>query len=128
MANAIAEILEPVDLLSPIGCHFHREDDIWEVTLFASHTEVVGGERDGARVRSRFCLNLLRVQEVFAQVQSLHWQAHGLGAQDDLGPHVSLEGIYAGQRVWLRILAQPPRSFPSGRRANVYDLAWEDVW
>jgi hypothetical protein len=128
MANAVAEVFEPVDLLSPIGCHFHLESGIWEVTLFASTTEVVGGVRDGTLVRSRFALNLMRIQELFSHVESMHWQALPLGADDDLGPHVAIEGTYAGQRVWLRVLARPPRNYPAGRHANVYELAWEDVW
>ena len=73
-------------------------------------------------------VDLRAIGEMFAQVDSVQWQALPLGANDELGPHVSLEGTYEGNPVWLRILSKAPKRFKPGRRAVVYEAAWEEMW
>src|SRR5687768_15607754 len=109
LADEVGQTIVPADWLSPLGCHYHRAGEIWEVTLFASLTEVIGGDKDGAIVRSRFSVDLIRLYAIFTEVDTFHWQALPLGAQDELGPHVAVEGRYGAERVWLRVLARPPR-------------------
>ena len=65
---------------------------------------------------------------LFDEVKQFHWQALDLGPQDELGQHISLEGIYDGNSVWLRVLAEPPERFDNGRIANAYELDFKDVW
>lgn len=120
--------MDPADLMSPIGCHYYFGDGQWEVTLFASNTEIVGGVKDGSLRVSRFCVNLKKVVGLFSEVHELTWQSHSLAKDDELGAHLSLEGTYAGEPVWLRILAAPPKRFKVGRQAQVYQAGWEEVW
>ncbi|HVV99585.1 MAG TPA: hypothetical protein VHB77_04560 [Planctomycetaceae bacterium] len=127
-ANAISKFIEPADETAPLGCHIHDSDGLWEVTLFVGSTEVVGGERDGAVRRSRFTVDLAKVCELFTAIVRLDWQALSLGARDELGAHVSIEGVYAGEKVWLRILASPPKGFPPARQALIYDRTWKELW
>jgi hypothetical protein len=120
-----------VDTLSPIGCHyFHNEEppEQWEVSVFAARTEIVGGERDGQETSSRFTLDLKRVVRLFSEVKRLHWQGLEFGADDEVGSHISIEGIYLGRPVWLRILAHAPKRFESGRYAHAYQVRLEDLW
>ena len=51
-ASAATEHIHGVDILSPLGCHcYHnRARDEYELTLFASRTQVVGGGKDGREV------------------------------------------------------------------------------
>lgn len=44
-ANAVASRIHSHDvlLLAPLGCHYQLIENIWEVTIFASKTEVIGG-------------------------------------------------------------------------------------
>lgn len=128
LADAAARLMMPIDLLSPIGCHFCCIDGTWEVSLFASNTQVVGGKLDGVLRASRFDLDLKAVLDLFSEVSRFSWQALALTRDDELGPHVSLDGTYAGNTVWLRILARPPKRFDPGRRAIVYEPAWEETW
>lgn len=128
MANAAAEAIEGVDVLSPLGCHYHCEDGVWEVALFASLTQVVGGAQDGVLRRSRFSVDLLKIMRIFSKASVLNWQAHQFSAADELGAHVAVEGIYEGETVSLRILSTPPRRFPAGRQATIYEAAWNDIW
>lgn len=128
LANAAAARLSPVDLLAPLGCHYCFVDDQWEVTLFAANTEILGGRKDGALCSSKFSLNVFELFDLFEEVRGCQWQSLPLGSYDELGAHISLEGTYAGQGVWLRILASAPRRFRSGRLAHVHDHIWEEVW
>lgn len=128
LADAVAALIEPAELLAPLGCHYHCADEIWEITIFASSTEVVGGPQDGVIRKSRFTVDLARLFEIFSEVGSFHWQALSFGSPDQLGPHISLEGMYAGRQVWLRLLSSPPKGYPSGRMALVNEMAWKNVW
>ena len=49
LTNRVIEHVYPVDVLAPIGCHsFHNPaEGRWEISLFVSKTEVVGGMHDG---------------------------------------------------------------------------------
>ncbi|RMG42100.1 MAG: hypothetical protein D6725_00180 [Planctomycetota bacterium] len=96
-----------------VDCHVYYNPfyEQWEVTLFLEETEVLGGERDGAIVPTPFSLDLTELMAVFDEVQHFHWQAQRAGEDDDLGPHVAVEGLYAGNNVWLRFLASPPQAY-----------------
>ncbi|MBS0263474.1 MAG: hypothetical protein JSS02_16150 [Planctomycetes bacterium] len=128
LADAAALQMIPVDPLAPVGCHFCLAEGVWEITLFVSGTEVVGGSLDGRVQCSRFNLDVQAVCGIFTRVTDVSWQAHSLGDGDELGPHVAIEGIYDEHSVRLRILSFSPRRFPAGRRAEVYGPAWEDLW
>jgi hypothetical protein len=66
--------------------------------------------------------------QLFSEVHNLRWQALPLAADDELGAHVAIDGTCADHPVSLRILSRAPRQFPVGRRAIVYENAWEEVW
>lgn len=117
-----------MEALAPIGCHVHRSPDSWEVTLFVAATEVVGGSRDGKTCPSRFFVDVLGISRLFEKLQSVSWQAQGLGAEDEVGPHVAFEGVVHNESLWLRIPALAPRQFPPGRRAHVHQQLWEEIW
>ncbi|MCA9070899.1 MAG: hypothetical protein KDA84_18345 [Planctomycetaceae bacterium] len=128
--NRVAAQFHSVDSLAPIGCHyFHDEScDVWEVTLFISQTETVGGEYDGKRTSSRFSLDLSALESIFSEVSRFAWQALSMGEDDDLGPHVSLEGRVQKHNVWLRIVSEPPPQFEAGRIADTTRQRFIDLW
>jgi hypothetical protein len=128
LADSAALLMTPVDLMPPVGCHFCCTDGVWEVTLFASNTQIVGGRRDGQVRRSRFNVDVQALFRLFAHVDEVSWQAHPLGTEDELGPNIAVEGNYGDQQVRLRVLAFPPKCFDSGRRALVYVPTWEETW
>jgi len=116
------------DVLAPIGCHYHQEDDVWEVTLFASRTEVVGGEKDGLRFPSRFILDVKGLIELFSSVEAVEWQALPQGTDDEIGANLAVLGTYCGEHVCLRIPAEAPQRFDVGRVANVYEMRFVNIW
>jgi len=130
MANQVASLMYDVDVLAPIGCHFfhNANRDEWEVTLFASSTEIVGGEWDGVLAPSKFCFDILKLGEIFEEVSSLHWQALPVDYDDQLGCHISIEGRYEDHQVWVRVLAESPEEFEPGRRIEAYEFDLREMW
>lgn len=127
-ANSVAVHLSPLDVLPPLGCHYSRVGRVWEITLFAAATEVVGGTFCGKRLTSRFTMRVLPVVNLFSDVSKIEWQTTPFSKSDELGSHLSIKGTYRDKLVRLRILAKPPQRFRPGRRAKVYEHAFEDVW
>ena len=130
LANKAAAEIQPVDGPSPISCHFFYSDDPiiqWEVSLFASGTEIVGGKLDGALRPTKFTVNLQNLFDILCEVSSFHWQALSMGDDDELGPHISVEGTYQGHSVWLRLLSHPPRRFQTRDSAEANEILLEDI-
>ena len=128
LANLATQAFHSQSSLAPVGCHFHKNDEVspiqWEVTLFVSSTEVFGGAQDGQSSFSRFMVDLKDLMEAFDVVESCYWQAQTMTEDDQLGPHVGVEGLFQGHSVWLRITAQPPSEFEPGR---VFDHAANEL-
>lgn len=128
LADAVAAQIAPADLLAPLGCHICEVEGQWEISLFASSTEVVGGSRDGRRRQSKFTVNLMKVLGLFEEIKACHWQNRPFSASDELGAHFSVDAHYAGHPVSLRVLAAAPKRFSSGRQARVNDDAIVETW
>jgi hypothetical protein len=133
-ANLATFAFHSADKLAPVGCHFHQQEDEqslssqWEVTLFASSTEIYGGALDGSCALSPFMLDLKLLMEVFDVVESFYWQAQTMADDDELGPHVGVEGQFEGHSVWLRITSKPPSQFESGRVVDLCANEVQDRW
>ena len=44
----------------------------------------------------------------FEKVADLHWRSQSFGPHDNLGSHVSIEGVCQGHEVWLQVLSEAP--------------------
>ena len=128
LVNALAAHIHSHDVLAPLGCHFQFVNNVWETTLFASRTEIVGGSEDGRSRNSSFDVDVKSVIELFSNVEKIAWQAQPLDQFDELGAHVAIEGLYEGKQVWLRITATSPERFEAGRRAFVNQHQFEEIW
>jgi len=115
---------------APIGCHFYHDADtnVWEVSLFISRTEVCGGPADGKLVPSGLQIDIMAVCSAFDSPPAVYWQAEKISHDDELGNHLSLEGIARGFGVWLRILQNPPEWTGPGRVVHAATGNVEDVW
>lgn len=128
LTDSVAQSIALIDDFAPFGCHFFFAEGVWEITLFAESSEVVGGPKDGAIRKSRFGVHITEVLALFEKVKSCTWQAQSMGEDDDLGPHLAIEGIYEGREVWLRVLAEPPAHFPNCRVSEAGKLVNEEGW
>lgn len=118
-ANLAIRAFHSQNQLAPVGCHFHLNDadeaPEWEVTLFVSSTEIYGGAQDGQLAFSRFMIDMKELMSAFHSVESCYWQAQTMTDDDQLGPHIGVEGRFRDQLIWLRITAQPPSVFEPGQ-------------
>jgi hypothetical protein len=128
LADSVARAIAFANPGASFGCHFCRAEGIWEVTLFAEAVEVVGGAKDGSIKKASFGVHITEVLDLFQNVSSCTWQAQSMGDDDDLGPHLAVEGIYKGRNVWLRILAEPPQHFPVRRVSQTPRLVGDEGW
>ena len=115
----LAQRLIAVGLAAPIGVHVQTGDDeLLELSLFYGRTEIVGGPHDGRTTSVPFWLDLHGLDGIFDLITEFAWQAAPLGDDDDLGPHIALEGVYDGHPVRIRLLAAAPARFPAARAAD----------
>jgi hypothetical protein len=128
LANAAANHLASAEAVAPLGCHYCQAEGVWEVTLFASDTEVVGGGDDGKRQGSRFVVDVMPLLCLFTEILDCTWQPERFGEQDELGSHLAIIGTYAKQLVCLRVLSRSPSHLPPGRRRYTFDGTCEELW
>jgi len=128
LSDRVLALLSAEAPLQSIGCHFHRVDDVWELTLFAGATETVGGSRDGAWSDPPFSVDLLGLPACFDEIHGMWWQTQAVGSEDDLGNHLSVEGLVAGQKVWLRIKSHAPDRFGPAHQLLSTDQRTVDLW
>lgn len=115
---------------SPVGCHyFHDHDaDVWEVSLFLSRTEVFGGPADGKHVPAGLKIDVVQVSAAFDSPPAVYWQSERFSQDDELGNHLSFEGLGRGVKVWLRILQVAPEWAGPGRLVLAESGKIQDIW
>lgn len=115
---------------SPVGAHLQEGGgtEPCEVSLFYGGTEILGGARDGERTDLPFWLDLAGLTREFDRVERLSWQAVRLGPNDDLGPHVAIEGTFEGRPVRVRVLAASPAAFGPARSADTLRGTFVEHW
>jgi len=128
LVQQVCACLHGVEDFPPIGCHVAEIEDCWEVTVFVSPTEIVGGEYDGERLSCLFVVDTLQLLQIFDGVESASWQPHVMSDLDDLGSHMAVIGDFSGHSVWLRILAETPERYPVGRQLDLYGKRFIDSW
>ena len=83
-----------------LGSRYREEDGCWEILIYPTPVELVGGAEDGEIVAPGFSLDLDGLRSLFERVNDFSWQA--LGLNYSVGPHVSIEGVYQGHEVWCK--------------------------
>ncbi|MEZ6131399.1 MAG: hypothetical protein R3C59_22215 [Planctomycetaceae bacterium] len=115
---------------APIGCHFYQDAETqeWEVSIFVSSTEVVGGPMDGKRLPLQLQLNIGHVMSLFDETPAVFWQSDPIADDDELAQHISFEGTARGHRLWLRILKESPDGTGPGRLLFSSSGEMENLW
>lgn len=116
--------------MAPIGCHYFLDPELacFEITLFISRTEVVGGPRDGNVISTGMQIDINIICAAFDEPPAVHWQSQASCSEDQLGNHVSFEGSARGHKVWLRVLHEAPAEIGPGRLVHVSSGLVEDLW
>lgn len=117
LVEAVAGCIEADDPLGPLGYRWHEESGFWEFDLYPMPVELVGGAVDGAVVDPGYSLDMTALQAVFDQAKFLYWNTHGYHGSDP--PFVSVEGVYEGREMFVRILAAAPEGEEPGMKFQV---------
>lgn len=118
LVELVANCLEAHNPMGPLGFLYGQEEDLWELIVYPTPVELMGGATDGAVVLPGFSLDLQALQSAFEQVDAVDWCAQAFGPHDLTGAHISLEGLYQGHQVWLQVLAEPPEDEEPGLRLD----------
>jgi hypothetical protein len=111
LVDAVAEATTSINDAGELGCHVFRNQsadaDEWEITIFGEPVEM-GGRLASYSTDPVFSIDTLAIMTLFDTLISCRWQTSQIDADDDLGIHLSVEGIQNGEIVWLRVVSQKP--------------------
>ena len=114
LVEIISACIEAQSPMGPLGYRYLGQDAHWELMVYPTPVELVGGADDGAVVIPGFSLELHILLTHFDRVEAFQWYPCGLGPYDLEGSCISIEGCYQGHDVWLRLLAEPPEDEEPG--------------
>ena len=102
-------------------CWTEEEEDeaLWEILVYPTPIELVGGAVDGTVVSPGFTLDLQALSALFEEVDAFMWEAEAFGPDDTEGPNVSIEGTYRGHSVLLRLLSEAPEDEEPGLELEI---------
>ena len=119
LVDAVGHRMEPHSATGPLAFRWRQEGDFWEIAVYYTPGEVIGGAEDGAVIVPGFSLHLQELISAFEKVADACWRSHSFGPHDSLGPHISIEGVYQGHEVWLQILAEAPEDEEPGFKVDL---------
>jgi hypothetical protein len=117
LQDAVAACVEAESPMGPLGLSYGEEDGFWEIAIYPTPVELVGGADDGAVVTPGFSLDLEQLRSAFDSIAAIGWNALGLNYSE--GPHVYVEGVYEGRDIFLQVLAYAPEDEDPGLKLNV---------
>jgi len=114
LMEVVIECMEPLNIMGPLGYRFlepeHPENEFegWQIAVYPTANEVVGGEQDGSFLFPGFALDIDTMLATFSSVEGVVWNnpVHYTGDLD--GPNLSIQGTFTGVPLWLRIFHWPP--------------------
>ncbi len=110
---AVVACVEAHSAMGPLGMRYREEEGFWEVWVYPTPVELVGGRHDGEIVVPGFTLDLEQLRAAFDSVAAFGWNS--LGLNSDEGPCVSIEGHFQGREIFLQVLAH----FPEGEEPGL---------
>lgn len=119
LADMVSTSVEAYSAMGPFGFRYHQDGADWELIIYPTPVELMGGAEDGTLVCSGFSLDVQLLLSRFDQVTAVQWCTHDFGLSAPEGPQLSIEGTYQGHNIWLRVLAEPPSNEPPGLQLRV---------
>ena len=107
--------------MGPTTWRYLMEEDLHHLIISPTTVKLVGGKWDGEEVVPGFSLDVDSLLSLFEEIEAVYWSTQGMGPEDEEGPRLSIEGIYQGHDVWLRILAEPWQDDEPGMELDVPD-------
>ncbi len=108
LCRSVADCVEAESPEGALGVRSREEEGFWDVWVYPTPVELVGGRHDGKVVVPGFSLDPQQLCELIESVVSFGWNALGLNWPQ--GPHVHVEGVFQGREVYLQVLAYAPEA------------------
>ena len=113
LVDAVADSTTSINTEGELGCHVfqNKVDGLneWEITIFGEPVQL-GGRLASYSTDPVFSIDVFSIVTLFDTLISCRWQTSQVDSDDDLGTHLSVEGIQNGEAVWLRIVGQKPEA------------------
>lgn len=81
---------------------YGEDDGLWQIDLYPTPVELIGGAVDDDVVAPGFSLNIQQPRGLLDRIDALAWLSLVLPSGD--GPRVSIERVYQGQEVFHPVL------------------------
>ena len=117
----LSHSLFPQTAHSPLGCHYHLEEDCWEVTIFPSLTNHLDQESgDWMTQPAAFTFDIQQAMPLFEEIFHIDWITVPMNEENEIGPHLQFEGIVNGETILIRLCSDIPKRFQSDPDLNVH--------
>jgi len=116
LQDAVSSCVEADSPMGPLGLRYREEEGFWEISIYPTPVELVGGAHDGKVVVPGFRLDLEQLRQEFESVVEFGWNSLGLNWPE--GPHVYVEGVFQGREVYLQVLAYAPEDEAPGLKLD----------
>ncbi|MCP4658686.1 MAG: hypothetical protein GY856_25015 [bacterium] len=118
LIDVVLESIETHTLMGPLGYRYGEDSGLWEILVYPTPVELSGGDVDGMIVSPGFSLDLEPLLAAFEQIADMRWSVYRYGLHGLDGPEISIEGVYEGNEIFLRILAEAPEDEEPGIKVD----------
>jgi len=112
----LAELFEPAEDVARAGFECQPTENGWEVGLFLSRVEIVGGRYDGKAELCQFSYNLQALRSHFEEISKLQMTALPKADREEAVSFVEVRGKVQQTDVSLKIYSIPPQDAGIGLR------------
>lgn len=119
LVDLVAGCMEAHSAVGSLGFRWRQDEDQWDIMVYPAPGELVGGANDGALVSPGFSFDVQGLTTVFEELVDVCWQAQAFGPHDQEGQHLSIEGVYDGHRIYLKVLSGAPQDEEPGFKVDL---------
>jgi len=119
LISDLAELFDPSEDVARVGFECQLTEEGWEVGLFLSRVEIVGGRFDGKAELCQFSYNLHALRGRFEDVTTFRMTAMPKSDSEDAVSFVELQGKVEQTVVRLKIYSIPPQKAGIGLRRHM---------
>jgi hypothetical protein len=114
----LAELFDPAEDVARVGYECLPTEAGWEVGLFLSRVEIVGGRFDGKAELCEFSYDLKELKDRFDEILDLKMTALPKAGREEAYSFVQVRGIVESTPVSLKIFSVPPQDATIGLRRH----------
>ena len=119
LLHAVAECMVALSPVGPLGYRYGGDEGVWEIDIYPTPVELIGGARDGEVLDAGFSIDIEQLRGSFERIDAVMWES--MGHPGGAGPNVTIEGRYEGHEVFIQVLAYAPVDEEPGMKIDTTD-------